>query len=180
MADILKALSTIIHENRRNKCSPSGAANARSTSFFDGRGSEARGGTARCVHVLASITAPLHSAHKRLPRPRRPRERMIRPGSVSNWTRSIRRSITTGTCRPRLFGGKPPRSRNCGAVNLSVRIFMPRPFMSKARQPINDSCGSPATARSRSSATRARENYTAQSAEYRLHVNILNRPYKGD
>ena len=43
----------------------------------------------------------------------------------------------------------------CGAVHLSVRIFMPRPFTSEASQPINDSCGAPATARSRSSATRA-------------------------
>ena len=132
--------------------SASGAANALSTSFFDGRGSKARGGTARSVHVLTSITAPLHSAHKRLPPPRRLRERMIRLGSVSNWTRSIPRSITTGTCRPRFFGG---RSRNCGAVHLLVRIFMPRPFTSEASQPIHGSCGSPATARSRSSATRA-------------------------
>ena len=131
--------------------SASGAANARSTSFFDGRGSKARGGTARCVHVLTSITAPLHSAHKRLPPPRRPRERMLRLGSVSNWTRSIPRLITTGTCRPRFFGG---RSKNYGAVHLSVRIFRPRYFTSEASHPINNSCGSPATARSRSSATR--------------------------
>ena len=134
-----------------------------------------RGGTARCVHVLKSITAPLHSAHKRLPPRRRPRERKIRPGSVSNWTRIISRPITTGTCRPRFFGG---RSKKCGAVHLSVRILMPRPLTSDANQPINDACGSPATARSRQPEPQACKNYTAPSAEYRLHVNILNRPYK--
>ena len=146
--------------------------------FFDGRGSKARGGIAKCVHVLTSITAPLHSAHKRPPPPRQPRERMIRPGSVSNWTRSIPRSIITGTCRPRFFGC---RSKNCGVEHLSVRIFMPRPFTIEASQPINDSCGSPATALhgARKPEPQACKNYTAPSAEYHLHVTVLNRPYKG-
>ena len=150
--------------------SASGAANARSTSFFDGRGLKARGGTARSVHVLTSITAPLHSAHERLPPPRRPRERMIRLGSVSNWTRSIPRSITIGTCRSRCFGG---RSKNCGAVHLSVCIFMPRPFTSEASQPINDSCGSPATARSRNNQSRKRVRPTQRYQRSIAYMSIF-------
>ena len=129
--------------------SASGAANARLTSFFDGRGSKPRGGTVRCVHVLRSITAPLHSAHKWLPP----------PGPLGDRSDTPRFCIKLDPQHPAfdhhrnlptpIFCG---RSKNCGAVHLSVPIFMPRPFASQAS---NDSCHSPATARSRSSATRA-------------------------
>ena len=54
-----------------------------------------------------------------------------------------------------IFRLQAPRSKDCGAVHLSVRKFMPRPFTSETSQPINNSCGFPATARSQSSATRA-------------------------
>ena len=53
-------------------------------------------------------------------------------------------------------------------VHLSVCIFMPTPFTSEASQPINDSCGTPATARSRSSATRAASVWELHSAISRV------------
>ena len=49
--------------------------------------------------------------------------------------------------------------------------------MSEASQPINDLCGSPATAvhGARQPEPQAYKTYTAPSAEYCLHANILNR-----
>ena len=113
------------------------------------------------------------------PPPRRPRDRMIRPGSVSNWTGSNPRSITTGTCRPRVFGG---RSKFCGAVHLLARIFMPRLLRTKrANQLTTLAALQPQLVQgARQPEPQACKNYTAPSAEYRLHVNILSRPYKGD
>ena len=95
-------------------------------------------------------------------------ERMIRLGSVSNLDLQhpafdYHRNLPTP-----IFGS---RSKNCGAVHLSVHIFMPRAFTTEASKPINDSCGSPATARSgaRQPEPQACKTYTAPSAATQRH-----------
>ena len=141
----------------------SGAANTRSTSF-EARGSKARGGTARCRQVLALITTPLHLAHKPLPPPRRPREIMIAPvlyqiGPTASRVRSPQELADPDfTDRYASLCRGPLRAKRANQLT-TLAALQPQPVHG-ARQPEPQAC----------------KNYTASSAEYRLHV---NRPYKG-
>ena len=147
--------------------SASGAANARS-SFFDGRGSKARGGTARCVQFLGAQTAigsaatarendmpwfldQIGPAASRVRSPQEPADPDFSAADLKIAEQYIYRYASLCLLRTK-------RANQL----TTLTALQPQPVHG-ARQPEPQAC----------------KNYTAPSAEYRLHVNIINKPYKG-